>query len=166
MNGLRECKTAAEIFANYKSVRARIMALKPPPAKPRPAAPIVRKIQIVEHTQDTRIMVHQQEAEPVCKHPSIDRIIRTVCERYEKVTRTDLVSARRNGYIMRPRHIVMYLAKRLTMRSLPEIGRAIGGRDHTTIINGIRNITRRRAIDPELDAELTELESILGGGND
>ena len=56
------------------------------------------------------------------------------------VNRGDLLSSRRNRSIVRPRQIGMYLAKSLTARSLPEIGRRFGGRDHTTVLHAIRKI--------------------------
>lgn len=56
------------------------------------------------------------------------------------VTRLDMLSARRTSNLVRPRQVAMYLAKKLTLRSLPEIGRKFGFRDHTTIHHGVRKI--------------------------
>jgi len=75
------------------------------------------------------------DAEPV----SIKRIKNAVC-RYFKVTNIDLVSARRTNDIVLPRQIAMYLCRHLTSRSMPEIGRQFGGRDHTTCIHAERKI--------------------------
>jgi hypothetical protein len=63
---------------------------------------------------------------------TIARIKRAVC-RYYKVTNTDLISARRTRDITLPRQVAMYLCRHLTVRSMPEIGRQFGGRDHTTV---------------------------------
>lgn len=70
---------------------------------------------------------------------SIDNIQSTVAE-YYKIKRSDLLSKRRNRSIARPRQVAMALAKELTNRSLPEIGEAFGGRDHTTVLHGCRKI--------------------------
>ena len=65
----------------------------------------------------------------------------------------------------RPRQIAMYLAKQLTPRSLPEIGRRFGGRDHTTVIHAVRQIEKLRMADAELDADvrllLRQLEAVV-----
>lgn len=70
---------------------------------------------------------------------SIDNIQSTVAE-YYKIKRSDLLSKRRNRSVARPRQVAMALAKELTNRSLPEIGEAFGGRDHTTVLHGCRKI--------------------------
>lgn len=70
---------------------------------------------------------------------TIDRIMRKVCDFYG-ISVTDLLSPKRSYDIARPRQVVMYLAKNLTQRSYPEIGKRLGGRDHTTIIHGVRKI--------------------------
>ena len=69
---------------------------------------------------------------------------------------TDLVSARRTQAIVRPRQIAMYLAKVMTPRSLPEIGRRFGGRDHTTVLHAVRKIDELAKTDARLadDIEL------------
>lgn len=91
-----------------------------------------------------------------------ERIIRLVCEIYD-VSKGALLSDRRNREIVIPRQIVCYLAKQLTARSMPEIGRKLGGRDHTTVLNAIRKIQARRNDDPSFDAEIAGLERILRG---
>ena len=70
---------------------------------------------------------------------SIDNIQRTVAE-YYKIKNSDILSKRRNRNIARPRQMAMFLAKQLTSRSLPEIGEAFGGRDHTTVLHACRRI--------------------------
>ncbi len=66
--------------------------------------------------------------------------IQRVVSRHYNVSKADLLSARRTRTIVRPRQIAMYLAKILTPRSLPEIGRRFGGRDHTTVLHAVRKI--------------------------
>jgi chromosomal replication initiator protein len=62
----------------------------------------------------------------------------------------EMTSARRSRHIVRPRQIAMYLAKELTGRSYPEIGRMFGHRDHTTILHGARLIAELQSTDPEI----------------
>jgi chromosomal replication initiator protein len=70
---------------------------------------------------------------------SIDEIQRKVCEHYH-IRVTDMSSARRARNVARPRQVAMYLAKQLTSRSLPEIGRMFGNRDHTTVIHAVARV--------------------------
>jgi len=65
--------------------------------------------------------------------------------------------------VARPRQVAMYLAKQLTPRSLPEIGRRFGGRDHTTVIHAVRRIEKLRQTDAELDADVRLLIRQLEG---
>lgn len=90
----------------------------------------------------------------------LDDIIRYVCARYG-IDMICIKSARRTGDVVRARQIAMYMAKRLTMRSYPEIGRAFGGRDHTTALHAVQKITRLKAVNPALDAELSEIIAAL-----
>lgn len=99
---------------------------------------------------------------PPAYYPSIASIVRLVCDRY-KVSRVDLVSDRRHMGIVRPRQIVMALARSLTLQTMPAIAKHLGKRDHTTIIHGVRKIAKLRAADPKFDAEIRALESELRG---
>jgi chromosomal replication initiator protein len=72
-------------------------------------------------------------------------------------------SARRARAVARPRQVAMYLAKQLTPRSLPEIGRKFGGRDHTTVIYAIRKIEELRTGDPSLSEDIETLRRLLQG---
>lgn len=73
------------------------------------------------------------------------------------LTLPDMKSARRSRLIARPRQVAMYLSKQLTTRSLPEIGRQFGNRDHTTVMHAVRRITGLMIEDEELRARVTEL---------
>ena len=73
----------------------------------------------------------------------------------------DMRSARRTANIVRPRQVAMYLAKTLTLRSLPEIGRRFGGRDHTTVLHAVRKITALVAKDVALCNEVEMLKHQL-----
>ena len=93
---------------------------------------------------------------------TIDDIQRAVSAHFE-VKQLDLVSARRAQAIARPRQVAMYLAKRLTTRSLPEIGRKFGNRDHSTVIHAVRRIEELRGTDREIDAAVRTLLRSLEG---
>ncbi len=89
------------------------------------------------------------------KKVTMDEIIKKTCE-YYKLRQVDMISQNRQRAIARPRQMAMYLCKRLTQRSLPEIGKKFGGRDHTTILYGVRKIEELMQADSQIaeDAEL------------
>lgn len=93
---------------------------------------------------------------------TIDEIQKAVSAHFE-LKPVDLVSARRAVVVARPRQIAMYLAKRLTTRSLPEIGRKFGGRDHSTVIHAVRRIEELRDKDREIDSAVRILLRELEG---
>lgn len=93
--------------------------------------------------------------------PPVSAIQRVVAKHYG-VSRLDLVSARRTADVVRPRQVAMYLAKKLTSRSLPDIAGRFGGRDHTTALHAVRKIERLRATDPALAAKIDEITGELG----
>ena len=94
------------------------------------------------------------------KKVTIDDIQRRVAEHYG-LKLGDMLSARRAVEVARPRQVAMYLAKKLTPRSLPEIGRRFGGRDHTTVMHAVKRIDELRAKDPELDGDVAALSRML-----
>jgi len=87
---------------------------------------------------------------------TIDEIQRTVAD-YFNLRLSELLSNRRARNIARPRQVAMFLSKQLTSRSLPEIGRKFGGRDHTTVMHGVRRIEELRQTDSQLDDDITRL---------
>src|SRR3712207_2673174 len=89
---------------------------------------------------------------------SIDEIQTQVAEHY-RIRKAEMTSARRAREVARPRQVAMYLSKQLTPKSLPDIGRRFGGRDHTTVIHAVRQIEKLRASDAELDADIPLLRS-------
>lgn len=93
---------------------------------------------------------------------TIDQIQKLVSDHFE-LKPLDLISARRARAVARPRQIAMYLAKRLTTRSLPEIGRKFGGRDHSTVIHAVKRIESLRDSDREVDGAVRLLLGQLGG---
>lgn len=93
---------------------------------------------------------------------TIDEIQKLVSTHFD-LKPVDLVSARRARAVARPRQIAMYLSKRLTTRSLPEIGRKFGGRDHSTVIHAVRRIEELRDTDREVDGAVRVLMRELEG---
>jgi len=94
------------------------------------------------------------------KRVKIEDIQRIVARQYN-VSRADLLSSRRTANVVRPRQIAMYLAKALTLRSLPEIGRRFGGRDHTTVLHAVRKIETLATNDSALAEEIELLKRLL-----
>ena len=91
---------------------------------------------------------------------TIDEIIRKVADHYN-LRVSDLLSARRARNVARPRQVAMFLAKSLTSRSLPEIGRRFGGRDHTTVIHAVRKIEELRQTDAQIAEDVELLRRML-----
>ncbi len=91
---------------------------------------------------------------------TIDEIIRKVADHYN-LRMSDLLSARRARQVARPRQVAMYLAKTLTSKSLPEIGRRFGGRDHTTVIHAVRKIEELKKTDNQIAEDVELLRRML-----
>lgn len=91
---------------------------------------------------------------------SIDNIQRTVAE-YYKIKMADLLSPKRNRSLARPRQVAMALSKELTSHSLPEIGEAFGGRDHTTVLHGCRKVLELRNSNTDVDEDWRNLSRLL-----
>ena len=94
------------------------------------------------------------------KKVKIEDIQKLVANHYN-VSRADILSSRRTATVVRPRQIAMYLSKVLTLRSLPEIGRRFGGRDHTTVLHAVRKIDTLASNDRALTDELELLKRML-----
>jgi len=93
---------------------------------------------------------------------TVELIQKTVAD-YYKMKVADMYSKRRPSSIAGPRQVAMYLAKEMTQKSLPEIGELFGGRDHTTVLHGVRKIALLRSTDTELNHALHVLEQALKG---
>ena len=85
--------------------------------------------------------------------PLVAEIQAAVCHVFE-IDLIEMRSARRSLVVARPRQVAMYLAKKLTLRSLPEIGRMFGDRDHSTVIHAVRRIADLMQSDAELSANI------------
>jgi chromosomal replication initiator protein len=106
--------------------------------------------------REVRDLIRPQEP----KRVKIEDIQRVVARQYN-VSRADLLSSRRTANVVRPRQVAMYLAKTLTLRSLPEIGRRFGGRDHTTVLHAVRKIENLVNTDNALAEEIELLKRQL-----
>ncbi len=91
---------------------------------------------------------------------TIEEIQRKVAEHYN-IRLSDMIGPKRVRTIARPRQVAMYLSKHMTTRSLPEIGRRFGGRDHTTIMHGIRKVEELMGVDSQLREDLDLLRRLL-----
>ena len=156
-----------ELRAHYIAKRAKFFTIKPK----------VRPIEIVEAVEPVPIhydppkvvyLTATAVADAPLATPKIRDIIRLVAAFYG-LTELDLVSERRLGHLIKPRHVAMYLAKTLTGKSLPYIGRMFGGRDHTSVLYAVRKTGRAigRPVPcdheplPELDERLRDEVDIL-----
>ena len=89
---------------------------------------------------------------------TIDLIQTVVCQ-FFKISKNEMLSARRSRYLVRPRQTAIYLAKLLTSKSLPEIGRSFSNRDHTTVIHSVKTIEKLRKQDKELNLNIDNLKN-------
>lgn len=112
-------------------------------------AELIGRTLTIDHAQD--ILRHLVRANE--KRITIDDIQRKVADHYN-LRLVDMSSPRRSRSVARPRQVAMYLCKHLTTRSLPEIGRKFGGRDHTTVLHGVNKIEQLRAEDKTLDEDI------------
>jgi chromosomal replication initiator protein len=91
---------------------------------------------------------------------TIEEIQRKVAEHFN-INISEMQSARRARAVARPRQVAMYLAKQLTSRSLPEIGRKFGGRDHTTVMHAVRKVEELRSTDSSFSEDVDLLRRML-----
>jgi chromosomal replication initiator protein len=93
---------------------------------------------------------------------TVDMIQKTVAEHYS-LKQADLISERRARAVARPRQVAMWIAKQITTRSLPDIGRRFGGRDHTTVLHAVRRIEALKAEDAGIARDVDALMRKLRG---
>ena len=86
-------------------------------------------------------------------------LIQTIVCKFFKISKNEMLSARRSRYLVRPRQTAIYLAKVLTSKSLPEIGRSFSNRDHTTVIHSVKTIERLKNEDKELSLNIDSLKN-------
>ena len=86
-------------------------------------------------------------------------LIQTIVCKFFKISKNEMLSARRSRYLVRPRQTAIYLAKVLTSKSLPEIGRSFSNRDHTTVIHSVKTIEKLKSEDKELSLNIDNLKN-------
>ena len=91
---------------------------------------------------------------------TVDKI-QNIVSNYFNIALSEMLSQRRSRPLARPRQIAMYLAKKMTTRSLPEIGRRFSNRDHTTVIHAVKTITRLSEQDDEMKKNINQIKSLL-----
>ena len=91
---------------------------------------------------------------------TVDKI-QNVVSNYFNIALSEMLSQRRSRPLARPRQIAMYLSKKMTSRSLPEIGRRFANRDHTTVIHAVKTITRLSEQDDEMKKNISQIKSLL-----
>ncbi len=125
---------------------------------------------IIAHADVTKSVVTLESTQEVLqdllrshdRRITIDEIQRRVAEHYN-IRLTDMHSARRARTVARPRQVAMFLSKQLTARSLPEIGRKFGGRDHTTVMHAVRKVEELMTEDPSFAQDVDVLRRALTG---
>lgn len=121
---------------------------------------LMRKV-VENHVRNKKIAIRVFEQDAEMAPPTMKRIIKLVAASYNNITPIDILSRRRTANLSMARHIVMYLARMLTFRSLAEIGRMLQDRDHTTVMHGINKIERLIAEDAALREKIKGLEKAL-----
>jgi hypothetical protein len=167
-----------KFIAEYSRVRSRLLA---PPARIRPNGPMpepdVRSEPLAENVCDATPAIEPAN-EPSIALPWLPEVkrdlpaeTRLTCRfifehvaAFYRITMVDLLSNRRQRRVVWPRHVAMYLARHMTTRSLPEVGRKLGGKDHTTVLHGVARITERLPDEPALAADVTELMRRIAAG--
>jgi chromosomal replication initiator protein len=125
-------------------------------------------VKLMAYSSLTSTPIHLQMAQQVLRHIvhvqdrkiTIDAIQKAVAERFQ-IKPSQLKEKSNTQKVVRPRQVAMYLVKELTDASLPEIGRAFGGKHHTTVIHSIRKIEKDRQADPELNRLIHSLMETL-----
>lgn len=161
-------QTQIEIHQRSKAIKARIAAAAAARQKPKEvifvedepkSPPTDEGVKVV--LSDGRVGMVPNEAfdyawsvlNGVVPTTSIEKIIMTVA-RHFRVSPLDIVSPRRTANVVLPRQVAVYLARDLTVQSLPQIGRKFGNRDHTTILHACRKVTARMKESDEFAAEV------------
>ena len=168
MVDVADCRSAAEVMEIARAVRERmkrmweiappkpVIALPPDPPEREPKMPISTPPYNMREVAANLTEAYFPAPHPWAPAAKIDPIKRIVCEYYQ-VKHHDLIGKSRNPEFVRPRHVAMYLACVLTGKSLPEIGRRFGNRDHTSILFAREKIKALIATDLVLADEVRYL---------
>lgn len=137
--------------------RARMSAAKQTPALASPPPP-----EITPAARHDWIIVATHEGS--ASVDTLKIITMRVCLYYH-ISRNDVISIRRAAHVVKGRHVAMYLAKEMTSRSLPSIGRFFGNRDHSTVLHAVRKISAQIQTDAVLAAEVEAIRRQIEGGD-
>lgn len=160
---------AQELTRHYADIRKRLMA---PPALR--VAPRVSPVPAINARHDP-FRVRARFAEFTASAFLVQKIgwdrfagttvrnIMLACCEFYQVSKEDMLSPRRNKQVVYARQVAMYLCRKLTMRSMPEIGMKLGGRDHTTVMHGVAKIEKLLQTDAETQRDIDFLMSVIGG---
>lgn len=133
---------------------------------------MVKPVDVVEPVESQAVAktapIPEPEPEPPpappaildCQRPSIDVIQRVVAHEYQ-IPLLEMKSQRRHLLVIVPRHVAMWLATKLTLRSSTEIGKVFGGRDHTTVLHARDKVERMVATDADLRARISAILKVL-----
>ncbi len=157
-----EFSSVTEMQAHYKAVRQRVRFNKgytPPGSLPEPATAAEPTKAPWWTPQVTEIYQPSSEPEfPV--PPMVGEIVRAVAN-YYRLSLVDMLSDRRTKEVVLPRQVAMYLCRTLSLKSLPGIGRSLGGRDHTTVLYGFQKIREKIKTDDFLAYQVATIEGII-----
>ncbi|ABS68924.1 Chromosomal replication initiator DnaA domain [Xanthobacter versatilis] len=131
-------------------------------------APEPEPVSYHDHGFDLHVSAWREamwEKPQVDMRPTVGKIIATVCEFYG-IPKVELLAHRRLKSFAKARQVAMYLSRELTTKSLPVIGAAIGGRDHTTILHGVGKISAEIETNARLASEVETIRLKLIGGDD
>lgn len=146
-----------DLYAHYRAVKARLNRGRQIKNIPISYSAISIPIPIARIAP-----INMQEPEAVARprYPSISRIIEAVSE-YYGIALVDILGRRHHKELVTARHVAAYLARIMTLKSLPEIGRAMDDRDHTTILSAVRKMEKRLMADEDLAGDVAYLHSAI-----
>ncbi len=144
-------RIAPRIQGSVRDIEGLVVRLK--------AAVTHQECELDERVIDSLVAPYVATAAPV----TLDKIIDTVAW-YYGITRAEMLSRDRSRRVAWPRHVAAYLCRQLTHASLPEIGEALGGRNHTSILRAVRSVSDRLSGDAAFASRLREIERLLGRG--
>lgn len=143
-------------------VRMRRIRLNTPPARPAPCARIIQSGRIAPPIPNAMMIealdLIEKNARP---RLSVENIQLAVAALFPPITLSDIKSPRRTANIVLPRQLAMYMVKILTVRSLPEIGRLFGGRDHTTVLHAVRKMEALKDKDLKLASQIEQISAMF-----
>jgi hypothetical protein len=157
MPKVKEFASAAEVLENARAVQRRIEAMR----KPAPAPKMVRPVVVTPESQTEPVIGKIDETIPMWPYMhTIKKIIKLVAKHYG-VPVDALVGHQRTHPLVHYRQEAMFLARKLTTYSLPEIGRRFGGRDHTTVLHACTKIGKRLETDKAMQETFDSIQRAI-----